>query len=246
MDFKMLFVTHYRFSYVSFCDLNPPRRLSNSRLITFGRSLGGAVAISLAHSFPDLVSGVIVENTFVSIGAMVDVLMPFLRHIRQFVLCMNWDSAVKIADLKVPIMFIAGDSDELVPPSHMRTLYELATRSVFREFYSVLGGTHNDTFEVAGAEYYRRMAAFIVQHISRSAGASSSSQLAEVAPTQIKYRQEQQVQEQQVQEQQEQCHEAGSGSGGEDDYMMVDKDGEAEVEAGGVALPTMDKHFRVK
>ena len=66
------------------------------------------MAISLAQRYPSLVAGVIVENTFLSVGDMVDVLMPFLKHIRRFVLKMNWDSHIKIADLKMPILFIAG------------------------------------------------------------------------------------------------------------------------------------------
>lgn len=89
-------------------------RLTNSRMVTFGRSLGGAVAISLAHKFPELVAGVIVENTFLSVGAMVDVIMPFLKHIRRFVVYMYWDSDVKIADLQMPIMFIAGMSNRSI------------------------------------------------------------------------------------------------------------------------------------
>ena len=39
-----------------------------------------------------------------------------------------------------------GDSDELVPPSHMRKLRDHATKSRNLEFYSVSGGGHNDTF----------------------------------------------------------------------------------------------------
>lgn len=49
---------------------------------------------------------------------------------------------------------MTGDSDTLVPPSHMKKLYELALKSTHREFYSVLGGGHNDSWEVSGAEYY--------------------------------------------------------------------------------------------
>lgn len=85
-------------------------RLSNSKMVVFGRSLGGAVAISLAHRFPELVAGVVVENTFLSVGAMVNVLMPFLRPLRHLVLTMKWDSDVKVADLKMPILFISGTS----------------------------------------------------------------------------------------------------------------------------------------
>lgn len=49
----------------------------------------------------------------------------------------------------------------LVPPVHMKSLYDLAIRSRMKDFYSVAGGTHNDTWEVAGAQYYRRLKAFI-------------------------------------------------------------------------------------
>jgi hypothetical protein len=45
---------------------------------------------------------------------------------------------------------IEGDSDQLIPPSHMKALFEAAVRSRRKEFYSVYGGTHNDCMEVAG------------------------------------------------------------------------------------------------
>lgn len=49
----------------------------------------------------------------------------------------------------------AGDSDELVPTEHMKRLHALATASSFTDFFSVRGGTHNDTWERAGAGYYK-------------------------------------------------------------------------------------------
>jgi abhydrolase domain-containing protein 13 len=121
----------------------------------FGRSLGGAVSLYLAEKFPDWVQGVIVENTFLSVSAMVDALMPFLVPIKQFVLNIKWNSDEKIAAVKQPILFISGDADELVPPAHMQALYALAAASVHRDFYSVTGGTHNDTWERGGVEYYQ-------------------------------------------------------------------------------------------
>lgn len=56
--------------------------------------------------------------------------------------------------LKQPIMFISGDADQLVPPAHMKELYELSTESSTRDFYSISGGGHNDTFNAAGPTYY--------------------------------------------------------------------------------------------
>ncbi len=83
-------------------------RLANSRKIAFGRSLGGAVSVALAHRFPELVHGLILENTFLSVASMVDVLMPHVAAFKRLVLRINWDSDVKIQDLKQPILFISG------------------------------------------------------------------------------------------------------------------------------------------
>jgi hypothetical protein len=138
-------------------------KLKNSPVIAFGRSLGGAVSVALAHRHPDVVKGVILENTFASIAAMVDILMPFLTPIKPFVLKIKWDNDVKIQRLKQPILFISGDADQLVPPVQMKTLFDRATQSVNRQFFSVSGGGHNDTFMVAGVNYYERIREFLEQ-----------------------------------------------------------------------------------
>lgn len=136
-------------------------KLKNSPIVLFGRSLGGAVAVSLAHSYPNNVAAIIIENTFLSISAMVDVLMPWIAFAKNLVLRIGWDSASKVKDLECPILFISGDADELVPPSHMSQLRDLATKSKFKDFYSIAGGGHNDSFVVAGAFYYQRLREFI-------------------------------------------------------------------------------------
>ena len=130
-------------------------RLGNSPVIPFGRSLGGSVAIWLAYHFPSDVAAIVVENTYLSIPSMVDVLMPWARKIKHLVLRIQWHSDELIKSIKQPILFISGDADELVPPSHMKGLYELATVSIHRDFYSVASGTHNDTWARAGGRYYQ-------------------------------------------------------------------------------------------
>lgn len=136
-------------------------RLKGSPLVAFGRSLGGAVSIALAARNPQDIQAVIVENTFLSVSAMVDKLMPAVAFLKFLVLRIGWNSDASIKTLKQPIMFISGDRDELVPPEHMRQLYELTDKSDNIDFYSVRGGTHNDTWVKAGADYYRRMKAFM-------------------------------------------------------------------------------------
>ena len=146
-------------------------RLRDSPIILFGRSLGGAVSVSLAHKHPSRVHGLVLENTFLSISAMVDILMRWLSPVKEYVLKIRWDSDAKIQTLEHPILFISGDSDQLVPPFHMKMLFEKAVRSKHLDFFSVAGGTHNDTWEVAGLEYYHRLSAFanaVMRHFGKS------------------------------------------------------------------------------
>jgi alpha-beta hydrolase superfamily lysophospholipase len=79
-------------------------------MIVFGQSLGGAVAVSLAHRYPELVSGVILENTFKSISSMVDIMMPYLKTLKAYVLNIKWNSDEKIDQLTMPLLFISGNS----------------------------------------------------------------------------------------------------------------------------------------
>ena len=128
-------------------------KLTNSPIIPFGRSLGGAVAFWLAYHHPDDVAGVIVENTFSSVPAMVDVLMPWAKNIKHFILRLSWDSLVLMPLIKQPVLFISGDMDELVPPKHMKALYDAGTNPS-NVLFTVNGGTHNDTWAKAGRRYY--------------------------------------------------------------------------------------------
>lgn len=153
-------------------------KLHGSKLIMFGRSLGGAVAISLAHRYPNLVSGVIVENTFLSIAAMVDTLMPLIAPAKGLILRIGWNSELLIQELQQPIMFISGLKDELVPPIHMKKLHTLAVKSKYRYWFEVPTGTHNETFIAAGMQYYLRLKEFcsiVDDGVSDKDGSSNGS-----------------------------------------------------------------------
>jgi len=136
-------------------------KLQGSPIVCFGRSLGGSVAVSLAAAWPAEVRAVVLENTYTSISDMVDRLMPILSPLKSYLLNIKWESDKKIKLLSQPIFFISGDRDELVPTSHMVKLHELASKSRLPVFFSVQGGTHNDTWERAGPAYYKRLKEFL-------------------------------------------------------------------------------------
>ncbi|KAG3110007.1 hypothetical protein PI124_g11171 [Phytophthora idaei] len=135
--------------------------IDSSKLVAFGRSLGGAVSVYLAEKEPSRVAAVILENTFLSISAMVDALMPFLTYVKPLVLRMNWNNEQTIQKLKQPILFIAGMQDELVPHFHMEKLRSLATSSQRVVWFPVPGGTHNDSWLRGGDKYYAELRQFL-------------------------------------------------------------------------------------
>lgn len=155
--------------------------VDNSRIVVFGRSLGGAVAVSLtarieeSHANPkDADNGlaslpkpaaVVLENTFTSVADIAIVVLPILRPIYCFLrppfLSNIWDSMNRIPLVKSPILFFSGLQDELIPPAQMKALYETACSSQLNTFCTVAHGGHNDTVLCAGEDYYKVLGQFL-------------------------------------------------------------------------------------
>eukprot|EP00640_Fibrocapsa_japonica_P002224 CAMPEP_0113946622 /NCGR_PEP_ID=MMETSP1339-20121228/59025_1 /TAXON_ID=94617 /ORGANISM="Fibrocapsa japonica" /LENGTH=353 /DNA_ID=CAMNT_0000952811 /DNA_START=85 /DNA_END=1146 /DNA_ORIENTATION=+ /assembly_acc=CAM_ASM_000762 len=136
-----------------------------SKVVVFGRSLGGAVALETAKALgPAKVRAVLLENSFLSISSMVDEIMPrFIRIFKSLVLRINWNNKETISKITQPIMFLSGARDELVPPEHMQELYKLANEAEFKEVHVVETGSHNDTWLRGGDRYYQAMKSFLEQ-----------------------------------------------------------------------------------
>ncbi|CAM9483817.1 unnamed protein product, partial [Choristocarpus tenellus] len=91
---------------------DPLARVDPDKLIVFGRSLGGAVAIAAAVEYPDQARrfwrALVVENTFLSISHMVDQVFPVLSGIKWLVLRLRWDSQERLKRLERPVLFFSG------------------------------------------------------------------------------------------------------------------------------------------
>ncbi|KAJ8750775.1 hypothetical protein K2173_015956 [Erythroxylum novogranatense] len=152
--------------------------IDTSRIVVFGRSLGGAVGALLAENNPDKVAGLILENTFTSILDMAGVLLPFLKwfigrtgskgpRILNFLVRSPWSTIDVIGQVKQPILFLSGLRDEMVPPSHMQLLYAKAAahnkECIFVEFPT---GMHMDTWIAGGDHYWQTIQQFLEKHVS--------------------------------------------------------------------------------
>lgn len=125
-----------------------------SNLVIFGRSLGGAVAVELASGSP--ARALILESTFTSVRDMARTYFPFIP---RFFVAPMYGSVNKIARVSTPALFVHGQEDDLVPVRLGRRLYEAHPGP--KSFYLIPGAGHNDTFEIGGRDYYRRLVAFI-------------------------------------------------------------------------------------
>ncbi|KAK1830285.1 bem46 family protein [Podospora conica] len=115
------------------------------KYIIYGQSLGGAVSVKLVVKNQDQgdIYGLILENTFLSMRKLIPEIMPPAKYLA--LLCHQiWPTDTHIPNVKVPILFLSGLLDEIVPPIHMKKLYELATAPV-KIFKPLPGGDHNSS-----------------------------------------------------------------------------------------------------
>ncbi len=80
------------------------------RIVIFGKSLGGAVAVDLALRAP--AAGLIVESSFSSIPDMARAHYPFVP---RFMIRTRMDSLAKVPSVSCPKLFIHSRVDEVVP-----------------------------------------------------------------------------------------------------------------------------------
>ncbi|GFP79498.1 protein bem46 [Phtheirospermum japonicum] len=163
--------------------------IDTSRIVVFGRSLGGAVGAVLTKNNPDKVAGLILENTFTSILDMAGVLLPFLKwfigksnskgpRILNSLVRSPWNTIDVVGEIKQPILFLSGLRDEMVPPSHMEMLYaKAAAHNQQCSFVEFPTGMHMDTWLSGGDRYWRTIQEFLAKTVPGTKDNNNSSKV---------------------------------------------------------------------
>jgi len=125
------------------------------RVVVFGRSLGGAVAVDLAQDRK--LAGVILESTFSSIA---DVISngPGGRWLGRLA-GRRFDSASKIGRVRAPMLFFHGDRDDVIRYELGLRLFGAAPQP--KAFETIRGAGHNDLTQVGGRRYFDRIREFL-------------------------------------------------------------------------------------
>ncbi|ODV61966.1 alpha/beta hydrolase [Ascoidea rubescens DSM 1968] len=138
--------------------LSQDPEFKKSKIILYGRSIGGAVAIymaslasiTLSRNLLQIENGPqetksVLENTFLNIRKVIPYIFPILSYL-SFLCHQVWPSEryITLIDPNIPTLFLSGQKDEIVPPDHMFQLYKLSN-SKTKEIHLFKDGYHNDT-----------------------------------------------------------------------------------------------------
>lgn len=135
------------------------RQIPPSQILIYGHSLGGAVAIDLAVKHPNA-GGLIVESSFTSIQKVVAYRNNFWMFPVDSILTQRFDSITKVPNLKIPVLFIHGTADVIVPAFMSQDLYAAAPEP--KKLLLVPGAAHNNVAEVAASVYLEAMRSFVI------------------------------------------------------------------------------------
>ena len=112
-------------------------------IVVDGFSIGTGSAVELAATKP--VGGLILEAPFLSAPRVV-------THVRILPID-PFPNLKRIGSVKCPKLFFHGTVDSVIPYSHGRELYDLASEP--KEFVTIEGGNHNDFVHVMDPDVYR-------------------------------------------------------------------------------------------
>ena len=132
------------------------------KVVLFGHSLGGAIAIDCAQHRRG--AGLIVQSTFTDVRQMARVRFPSLPV--HLVARNQFRSLEKVSKLALPKLFIHGTADETIPVVLGRRLFEQAAGP--KEWYEVPHAGHNDVPRHGGLRYLWKIASFAKRSIRAS------------------------------------------------------------------------------
>jgi fermentation-respiration switch protein FrsA (DUF1100 family) len=127
------------------------------RIIVFGRSLGGGVALGLIEQHQP--GGLWLESTFTNIEDLGRIHYPWLTS--SWLLRIHYPNIDRIAQIDIPTMIAHSRNDEVVPYRQGQRLFERAAAS--SKWLLPLTGGHNEDPWYSGGVYNQCWAAFIAR-----------------------------------------------------------------------------------
>ncbi|MCF2150514.1 lysophospholipase [Desmonostoc muscorum LEGE 12446] len=136
------------------------QEISPRQIFIYGHSLGGAIAIDLAVKHSQA-AGLIVESSFTSVRDLIAYRNMFWMFPVDLILTQQFESIKKLPNLKMPVLFIHGVDDFVVPSFMSQKLYAAAPEP--KQLLLIPAAEHNNTALVAGSQYLQWVESFVEQ-----------------------------------------------------------------------------------
>ncbi len=152
----------------------------NAKIVLFGVSMGAnAVTLAASEDLPDNVKMVISDSCYTCVS---DLLKEYVKNEMPFSSIFvtnlmslfakdkigesfkNADTIVKIKDIEIPVLFVNGENDTVVPPLSSKQLYENCDADGVEELI-IEGGTHGRNLEADKKTYWSNIDAFILNNL---------------------------------------------------------------------------------
>ena len=133
------------------------REIPPEKILIFGRSLGGAVAVELMRNAKPRAA--ILESTFSALADMAG--FDFLSPLASLLIGGAWNSALTAAGIDTPTLCIHSPQDEIVPYRLGKRLFEALAGEKY--FYDITGD-HNNGFLLSMPEYKEQLGRFITEY----------------------------------------------------------------------------------
>ncbi len=143
----------YRDADAAWSFLASRAEVDSTRIAVYGRSVGSVFALYLATTRP--VRAVILDSPFSNAAEMARVHYPMLP---RFVLRLSMDNLGRAARLTAPLLVFHGTEDDIAPVRMGRAVAEAGHA---RELVLIKGAGHNDTYDVGGEEYRKKLHLFL-------------------------------------------------------------------------------------
>jgi hypothetical protein len=134
------------------------RGFKPSQIVIYGHSLGGAMAIELARHHPDA-KGLIVESSLTSLRDVAHQTPAYRAFPIAWLATQHFDSIHKVPDIHVPVLFIHGTADHIVPFFMSQRLFAAANQP--KRLVLISGGHHEDCARVGGPLYLNAVSDFL-------------------------------------------------------------------------------------
>jgi fermentation-respiration switch protein FrsA (DUF1100 family) len=134
------------------------RQIPPEQIIIYGESLGGAIALDLAVKQPEA-GGLIMQSSFTSMVEAIRHRGFFQIFPIQMLLTERFDSLSKLRSLRIPVLFLHGTADSVVPSEMSQRLYAAAAEP--KQLFLISGADHVRIYQPGQQSYLKAIQRFI-------------------------------------------------------------------------------------